>query len=62
MWGADEQPVPTLKSPVTDLTGTLKPDQISALERTLYLEADRSEDAGIAAMRPGILAALKALP
>ncbi|WP_169558669.1 DUF2785 domain-containing protein [Myxococcus stipitatus] len=35
---------------------------LGALLRVLYLEVDRSEDAGVAKLRPGILAALKALP
>lgn len=39
-----------------------KRHDLAAFLTVLYLEADRSEDAGIAALRPGILAALKALP
>ncbi|WP_342375149.1 DUF2785 domain-containing protein [Myxococcus stipitatus] len=35
---------------------------LGAFLRVLYLEADRSADAGVAKLRPGILAALKALP
>lgn len=35
---------------------------LSAFLRTLYLEADLSQDPGIAKLRPGILEALKALP
>lgn len=39
-----------------------KRHDLAAFLAVLYLEADRSEDPGIAALRPGILAALKALP
>src|SRR5258708_6431079 len=34
-WAADEIPIPTLSSPVTDLTGTLSTDQQTALVGTL---------------------------
>lgn len=55
----------TLDDPVRawkDEAWLAKRHDLAAFLRVLYLEADRSEDAGIAAMRPGILAALKALP
>ncbi|WP_241758051.1 DUF2785 domain-containing protein [Myxococcus landrumensis] len=35
---------------------------LGAFLRVLYFEADRSEDSGVTKLRPGILAALKALP
>ena len=40
---AQEQAVPTLKSPVTDLAGALSTEQRTALERQL-LEFERSKD------------------
>lgn len=39
-----------------------KRHDLAAFLRVLYLEADLSQDPGIAKLRPGILAALKALP
>ncbi|HEY1137413.1 MAG TPA: DUF2785 domain-containing protein [Xanthomonadaceae bacterium] len=39
-----------------------KRHDLAAFLRVLYLETDLSEDPGIATLRPGILAALKALP
>lgn len=44
---AQEQAVPTLKSPVTDLTGTLSPDQRQALEQFL-LEFEKRKGSQIA--------------
>src|SRR5690606_21376044 len=44
---AQEQPVPTLESPVTDLSGTLSADQRQALEQ-LLLEFERRKGSQIA--------------
>ena len=45
-----------------DAAWLAKRHDLAALLHVLYFEADRSEDPGIVALRPGILAALKALP
>lgn len=45
-----------------DAAWLAKRHDLAAFLRVLYLEADLSQDPGIARLRPGILAALKALP
>lgn len=45
-----------------DTAWLAKRHDLAAFLRVLYLEADLSQDPGIAKLRPGILAALKALP